>query len=299
VIKARLLTTLVLAVVLAALPAVALGGDAHRASNSTSFPDSTGEDAAAPDITSIVVSNDDAGLVSFQIAVANRPALTPDMYFLVFLDTDKNGSTGSSDYLGADYVIQLVPGAVDLFQWNGTTYARATSQASLVFSYAATGPVIKISAADLNKTKAFNFGVVAASGVVVDAQGNPDTTNEHDDFAPDAGHGFNSYNVLTKLVLTVTAFTTAPKPAKAGRTFSASLAANENDTAGPVQSGTVGCAASIAGKRLVAVTHAVRNGVAVCVWRIPATAKGRIVRGLVTLRVRGTSVTRGFSARVT
>jgi hypothetical protein len=221
------------------------------------------------------------------------------MYFLIFLDTDKNGSTGASDFLGADYAIQLVPGAADLFQWNGTTYARAASQASLTFSYTATGPVIRVSAADLGKTKTFNFGVVAASGSTVDAAGNIDTSQEHRDLAPDAGHGFNGYQVLTRLVLTVTAFTVAPKPAKAGRTFSASMAANQNDTAGPVQSGTVTCSASVAGKRLVPVTRAVRNGVAVCIWRIPATAKGLIVRGLVTLHVRSASTTRGFSARVT
>ena len=297
--KARLLTTLVLGVALLSMPALALGGDARHASNSATFADSTGEDAAAPDITSVTVANDDAGLITFTVNVANRPALTADMYFLVFVDSDKNTNTGSTDSLGADYVIQLIPGAVDLFQWNGTTFAHAPSQASLTFSYAPTGPVIKISAADLNKTKSFNFAVVAAAGFAVDANGNPDFTNEHRDYAPDLGHGFNTYNVMTKLVLTVTAFTTAPKPAKAGRTFSASLAANENDTAGPVQTGTVGCSASVAGKRLIVVTHAVRNGVAVCVWRVPRTAKGRIVRGLITLTVRGTSVTRGFSARIT
>jgi hypothetical protein len=297
--KTRLLITLLVGAALVAIPPVALGGDARRSNNNATYPDSTGEDPAAPDITSVNASNDDAGMITFQINVSNRPALTPDMYFLIFVDADKNPNTGFVDALGADYVIQLVPGAVDLYQWNGSNFVAAPSQVSLTFSYGTTGPVIRLSAADLNKTKAFYFGVIAASGFAVDAAGNPDFTNEHRDWAPDLGHGFNSYSVLTKLVLTVTAFTTAPKPAKAGRTFSASLAANENDTAGPVQAGTVSCAASIAGKRLVAVTHAVRNGVAICVWRIPATAKGRIVRGLVTLTVRGTSVTRGFSARVT
>jgi hypothetical protein len=298
-VKARLLSMLVLGAVLVALPAVALGGDARHASNTKTFPDSIGEDAQAPEVTSVVVSNDDAGLITIQINVSNRPALTPDMFFLVLLDSDKNASTGASDFLGADYVIQLVPGAVDLFQWNGSDYVPAASQSSLTFTYTANGPVIKVSAADLNKTKGFNFSVVAASGFTVDAAGNPDFSNVHRDAAPDPGHGFNSYDVLTKLVLSVTAFTTAPRPAKAGRAFTASLAANENDTAGPVQAGTVTCAASIAGRRLVVARHAVRNGVAVCVWRIPATAKGRIVRGLITLNVRGTSVTRGFSARVT
>jgi hypothetical protein len=297
--KARLLLLLVLAVALVAMPAVASGGAARQAKNSTTFPDSTGEDAAAPDITSVVVSNDDAGLITFQVNVSNRPALTADMYFLLLLDTDKDPNTGDKGNLGADYAIQLVPGAVDLFQWNGTTFVHAASQTSVTFSYTPAGPVIRASASDLGKSKSFNLGVLASSGVTVDASGNPDFTNEHHDWAPDLGHGLYAYNVLTKLVLTVTAFTVAPKPAKAGRTFSASMAANQNDTGGPVQTGTVNCSATVAGKRLVAITHAVRNGVAVCIWRIPATAKGFTVRGLVTLHVRTASSTRGFSARVT
>ena len=162
--KARLLLLLVLGVALAAMPAVAFGDSARHLKNTTTYPDSTGEDPAAPDITSVVVSNDDAGMITFQVNISNRPTLTPDMSFVVFLDTDKNGTTGAAGSLGADYAIQLVPGAVDLFQWNGTTYAHAASQASLTFSYTATGPVIRVSAADLGKSKTFNFGVVASSG---------------------------------------------------------------------------------------------------------------------------------------
>lgn len=297
--KARLLLLLVLGVALAAMPAVAFGDSARHLKNTTTYPDSTGEDPAAPDITSVVVSNDDAGLITFQVTVSNRPTLTQDMEFLILLDIDKNASTGAAAFLGADYVIDLVSGSVDLFHWNGSDYVRASSQASLVYSYAATGPLIRVSAADLGKPKSFNFGVEAISGEAVDAQGNFDGTNVHRDFAPDQGHGLNGYNVLTKLVLSVTAFTVAPKPARAGRALSASMAANQNDTAGPVQSGTVTCSATVGGKSLVATTHAVRNGVAVCIWRLPATAKGLIVRGFVTLHVRTASTTRGFSARVT
>jgi hypothetical protein len=135
------------------------------------------------------------------------------------------------------------------------------------------------------------------SGVTVDAAGNPNFDNIRRDAAPDPGHGFWSYDVLTKLVLTVTAFTTSPKPAKAGRTFSVSMAATENDTAGPVQSGTVACVATLAGKRIVATRHVVANGIASCVWRIPKTAKGRLIRGTITLTVQGTRVTRPFTAR--
>src|SRR3954447_15164449 len=127
--KARLLLLLLFGVALAAMPAVAFGDSARHLKNSTTYPDSTGEDPAAPDITSVVVSNDDAGLITFQINLSNPPALTPDLSLIVFLDTDKNGSTGDTGSLGADYAILLLPGAVDLFQWNGTTYAPAASQA--------------------------------------------------------------------------------------------------------------------------------------------------------------------------
>jgi hypothetical protein len=293
--RSRLAILLALTALVVGVP-VALGGSSHAAANSQTFNDSIGEDASAPDITSIVVSNDDAGLITFQINVSNRPAFTPDMYFLVFIDADNNPSTGDTNSVGAEYAIDLEPGAVGLFQWNGTTYAPASSQTSLTYAYASTGPTIHVSSAELGKTKALRFGTLAASGFAVDANGNPDTTNEHADLAPDPNHGFYSYPVLMKLVLTVTAFTTSPKPAKAGKTFSVSLAATENDTKGPVGSGTVTCPATLAGKRAVAVRHVVANGIATCVWRIPKTAKGRIMRGSITLTLQGAHVTRPFAA---
>lgn len=296
--KGRLLLLLALGALLAALPTAAFGGASHRAANSTTFNDSVGEDANAPDITTVVISNDDAGNLTFQVNVSNRPALTPDMYFLIFLDTDENTATGAPNAFGADYVIDLEPGSVFLFQWNGTEFTAAASQTSLTFVYATTGPTIHISAADLGKTKGFRFGVIAASGFVVDANGNADTTNEHRDAAPDFGHGFFTYQVLTKLILSVTAFTTGPKPAKAGRPFSASLAATQNDTGGPVGTGTATCSASIAFKPIVAVTHVVANGVASCVWRIPKTAFGKVLRGTITLTVQGVKVSRSFSSRI-
>jgi hypothetical protein len=294
--RLRLGVLLLLAALVVGVP-VALGGSSHAAANSKDFTDSVGEDPNAPDITSVNVSNDDAGNITFTINISNRPALTPDMFLLLFVDADKNPSTGEADLNGADYAIQLVPGAIDLFQWNGSDYVLASSQASLTFVYGTAGATIHISAADLNKTKGFNFGVIAVSGVTVDAAGNPNFDNIRRDAAPDPGHGFWSYDVLTKLVLTVTAFTTSPKPAKAGRTFSVSMAATENDTAGPVQSGTVACVATLAGKRIVAIRHVVANGIASCMWRIPKTAKGRLIRGTITLTVQGTRVTRPFTAR--
>ena len=104
--------------------------------------------------------------------------------------------------------------------------------------------------------------------------------------------------MLTTLKLSVESFVLTPKAARAGATFSASLAANENDTGGPVSGGTVTCTATVAGKRLVAKTHAVANGVATCTWNLPATAKRETLKGNVTLSVRGAKATRSFSVAV-
>ena len=108
-------TGLVLAVAafVVALPTAAgalPNGTAYVAANSQTYQDSTGEDATAPDITTITVSNDDAGIVSFRVNVPNRPTLGQDMLFEIWVDTDNNTATGAAELGGADYVIQLFAG---------------------------------------------------------------------------------------------------------------------------------------------------------------------------------------------
>ena len=180
----------------------------------------------------------------------------------------------------------------------GQPFAGGAAQTSLTFSYTATGATIHISAFELGKTTGFNFAVDAAAGVVADANGEPDFTNAHDDVAPDPGHGTYAYQVLTKLVLRVVAFSASPSPATAGKPFSAGLAATENDTNSAVTQGTVTCTARIAGKPIVAKAHRIVNGVAACVWSIPKTAKGKTIRGTVVLTVKGTQVSRPFSTKI-
>lgn len=282
---------------LATLPAAAIGSSRHAAGNSQSYPDSVGEDPNAPDITSVDVSNDDAGLITFKVNISNRPTFTQDMLLLIFLDTDNNTTTGDPQSFGSDYVIQLVPGEVDLFKWNGSDFVGAPSQTSLVYSYAATGATIQVSASELDNTRMFGFAVNVFSGITTDASGNPDLTNAHSDSAPDPNHGVFTYQVLTKLILKRTAFTTAPTPARAGKRFSASLGASENDTDGPVTKATITCSATVAGKRLPA-THSLANGVASCYWKLPKTAKGETLRGTVTVTVRGAKLAKTFAVRV-
>jgi hypothetical protein len=278
-------------------PTSALAKSRTVQSNSKTFTDSTGEDANAPDITTIGVSNDNAGLITFRINISNRPTMTADMTVLTFLDTDRKASTGDSQDAGAEYVLELDPGSVTLYKWDGSTYNAASSQSSVTFGYDAGGATIRVSAHDLANTKGFNFYTVAISGITTDAQGNADFTNSHSDPAPDTGHGVFTYPVLTKLTLSVKAFTIGPKPAKAGKKFVASLAANESDTSGPVESGTVACSATVGGKHLSATAHRIANGVASCSWSVPRSATGTL-RGSVSLTVQGVTVVRTFAVKV-
>jgi hypothetical protein len=291
----------VLSAVLVALPAAAWGGATKVSSNSQTFPDSVGEDPNAPDITSVVVSNDDAGAIAFKINISNRPALTSDMDVQLIMDSDNNAATGDPTAFGADYLIDLEPGQVGLYKYTPATqdYRFASSQTSLTFSYDATGAAIHISAADLGGTKLLHFGAFVASGIVLDANGNPDFTNAKTDLAPDPGHGLYTYQVLTKLTLAVQAFVYAPKPAKQGKNFVAGFAATESDTAGPVTNGTVACTATAGLKHLVALTHAVKNGVVACIWHVPLKTKGKMLRGTVSLTVQGTTVKRSFAVKIT
>ena len=106
----RLGTALVLlGAALALLVGASDGRSAQGAAttNSATFQDSTGEDASAPDITSVTVANDDQANLTFTINVPNRPTLTGDMVFLVPIDSDANPSSGSADFGGADYIIEL------------------------------------------------------------------------------------------------------------------------------------------------------------------------------------------------
>jgi hypothetical protein len=294
---ARFLTVIAFAAICIALPVGAFGSASHAAANSQTFPDSTGEDAAAPDITSVVVSNDDAGNITFKVNISNRPTFTSDMAVFLLLNTDNNTATGDTDLLGSDYLVELDPGAVGLGKWNGTTFDFNVAQTSLTYGYDATGATIRVSQVDLGGTKVLAFVAEALSGITVDASGNPDLTNVHRDFAPDPSHGLFTYNVLTKLTLKQSAFTTTPSPAKAGVRLSASLGATESDTKGPVTAATVTCTATLKGQRLPA-THSLANGVATCYWKLPKTAKGLTVRGTVTVTKQTAKLTQSFAAKV-
>jgi len=272
------------------------------AANSQSYQDSTGEDALAPDITTLVVSNDDAGIVSFRVNVPNRPTLGQDMLFELWVDSDNNAATGSPEVGGADYVMQLVRGEVSLYKWDGTDYTRRFGDPSAVtlnFSYQ-TGLTVRISASELGNTKAFKFFAVAISGLVVDpVTGDLDGTNSKADVAPGGGVGLFPYTVnIAKPTLVVRGLATTPAAPKGGKTFTMRMTAARSDTGAVLQNGRVTCVGRAGTARLRAQLARVQGGAVVCTWLIPANAKGKTFRGSVTVVFEGLSASRSISRRI-
>jgi hypothetical protein len=299
---------LAIAVAVVALPTVASGAlstptaPSAIAANSTTYMDSSGENPAAPDITTLTTSNTDAGLVTFRVTIPNRATLTQDMLVLLFVDSDANAQTGDPESLGADYVVQVFGGDAALFRWDGTDFTRRAGDppaTSLIFTYQG-GVSITISAAELGNTKKLGFAVIAISGVTTDpTTGDVDFTNAVADTAPAAGAGLYQFEVKTQPArLVVKSLKPSPATPSAGRSFSLRLVATRSDTGAAVQNGRVTCVGRVGSARLKAQVQRVQSGAAVCTWTIPASAKGKTFRGSVAVVFEGLKASQGYAGKI-
>ena len=299
---------LAIAVAVVALPTVASGAlsgpaaPAAPAANSVTYQDSTGEVAAAPDITTLTTSNNDAGVVQFRVNIPNRATLTQDLVLFLFVNSDNNAQTGDAESLGADYVVQIFGGEAALFRWDGTDFTRRPGDppaTSLIFAYQG-GLTLTISAAELGNTKRFGFAVIAVSGVVIDpVTGDTDFTNAVSDVAPASGSGLYDYPVRTAAPrLVVRSLRPTPARPTAGRPFTLRLVAARSDTNAAIQNGRVTCVGRLGSARLKAQLQRVQGGAAVCTWNIPANARGKSFRGNVTVAFEGLRASQGYTSRV-
>jgi hypothetical protein len=294
---------LALALALLAVPIFASGALAKPsaperiAANTTTYNDSVGEDPAAPDVTTIVVSNDDAATISFKINVPNRAQYSPDIALVMFLDSDANQATGDPESLGADFIIQLIQGEILLFKWDGSDFTLSATQASLSYAWAS-GPTVRINASDLHNTRKLLFDVTMVSGIVFDpATGAIDCTNCKRDFAPT--FGFYQYDVkITPPTLVVKSFRPTPARPAAGRSFTLRLVAARSDTGAVVQNGRVTCVGRLGSVRLKAQVQRVQGGAATCTWNIPPNARGKTFRGSVTVSFEGLKAAQSYTGKV-
>ena len=301
--KKTLPLVVALAGALVALFALTPTGGASSAANRVTFEDSTGEDAQGPDITTVVLSNDDRGTLTWVINVPNRPTLTGDMAFVIFINSDANSATGDPQLFGTDYIIELDgpisgPAQAGLFRWDGSDFTiSGVPQNSLIFSYA-NGVTIRLNASELGNARRVQFLALALTGLVLGPDGQLDDTNARFDVAPDPGRGMYSFDVrITPPRLVVRSFGLRPPTPRAGRPFSVFVTFARSDGTPPAAP-SVTCRATLGGRALSPSGSSVAGRRATCRWALPASARGQTIRGTVTVRSGGLRVSRPFSARV-
>lgn len=274
----RKLIIVIATVLLAALAGgVALGAD--------SYVDPAGDSGAAPDITEVTAANDLAGNITLTVRT-NQAAVAADSAVSVVLDSDSDLATGTE---GFEYVFTIGSAGWRLLRWDGAQFVPAPAP-SANGSYSSGVATFKVHRSDLQigtnfRFFAFTLQLDAATGKV--AAG---------DAAPDSNIPY-TYILSTPFVLRAGAPASVPAKPAAGKPFQVRVRVTQGTNGTPVTNGSATCRVTVAGKPLRAAARVV-NGFATCTMRLPIAARGKILRGSITVTVEQTSVSKPFSYRV-
>lgn len=250
-----------------------------------SYVDPAGDSGTAPDITEVTATNDLDGTITVTVRT-NQPTIAADSGVSVGLDSDADFSTGSS---GIDHVFSIGSAGWVLLRWQGSQFVRASAPSANA-SYSGGLATFKVHKSDLQIGTNFRF--VAVTAQVDVATGQVAAT----DVAPDTNIPY-TYILRTPFVLRAGAAAAVPAIPRAGKPFQVRVRITEGTTGTPVANGSATCSVTLAGKRLRA-TARLFNGFATCDMRLPATAKGKALRGSIKVTVEDTSVSRSFAFRV-
>ncbi|MDX6412676.1 MAG: hypothetical protein QOH23_86 [Gaiellaceae bacterium] len=256
--------------------------------NPATFTDTASDGGTAPDILTVITSNDASGTFTFRI---NVDKLTLPSNVLVFLamDTDGNPATGTG---GFDYILICDESndSVGLLRWDGSQLVAALAP-SLGASDNSTGITASVNRIDLGNASALNFEVLTVEGA--------SPTAGHFDAAPDDGVWNYQLAAAAPLTLKVASFA-SPRNVKAGKTFKVTMAVSRSDSGASVNDeigGSLSCQASAAGKRLALVRSGFVEGsdpeLAACVWRAPKK-RGKTIRGSISVSVEGVTAKKTF-----
>ncbi len=244
--------------------------------NRATFTDKGGDACCTEDIRRVVVSNDDAGTITFAVTAPLQPAHGSASDRFIKITTARGLFLIGTNPDGEGYVLSRGAAKVLL----GRVQASARGD---VFRFV-------IDRHRLGDTDRFSFGVafwsVTSFGANVDA-------------APDAGKW--SYEV--KLALGgVRPVLGVRQHGVGGSRLSAGLALHLGRSHQLLASGTISCSASVGRRRLRVLRQAFVGRHAVCVWEVPKWARGHVVHGVIVVRItqhQGSPKRRSFRRLVT
>jgi len=155
------------ALALVAAGALVLAGVAGAA-NTSSFADPAGDSGSAPDVTGVSIANDDGGLVTVKVTLANRGTFGAGDGVGVGIDTDQNPDTGTVFY-GTEYELDLEGSSTKFYRaaTNGF-YEEAPIPASVKASFSAGVVTVTFKPSDLGVTTGFNVYAAAFDNSAID-----------------------------------------------------------------------------------------------------------------------------------
>jgi hypothetical protein len=264
------------------------GRSAYVGPASTDFPDPGHDHDSAPDLTSIDVTDARNGWIRFAISTPNYAQLPVDAVLVLLIDRDNRTSTGVE---GSDVTITTVGGEFVLERWDPRKKSWVGDERPTRVRVGNSGNVVTIDVhrSELQNAPRFGFALVAAD---IDTQSE---TILGVDVAPDRAT-FYRYRLSNEpaLVLTATRLFAAPAKPQAGKPFTVNLAVTRSDTSRGITSAAVTCNVSAGGKKLPA-RGTVSRGAGHCAVIVPPTAAGSALRGTITVRTGGKSVSRAFA----
>lgn len=264
-------------------------GHSIYAGAAASFPDPSADQDAAPDITSVRVSDAKDGWISFAISTPNYATLPSEAVLILSLDLDNKAGTGDN---GAEGLITVIGGEVQLERWDARAEAWIGDRLPTRLRVRNAWSVVAV---DLHRSELvdearFGFAVTAAD---------LDLDSERilgADFAPEDGT-FWRYKLANKASFRLLAARAVGMPARprAGRPFTISLPVSRSDTKRGITSGAATCNVTADGAK-VRASGRVRAGRGQCSLVVPQDASA--IRGSMTVRSGGKSVTAKFAFKV-
>ena len=264
------------------------GRSAYSGPAAAAFPDAANDHDAAPDVAAIRVSDAKNGWITFAITTPNYATLPSESALILTIDTDADQRTGDA---GAEARITAFGGEISLERWSSRAREWEADELPTRARYRNAGNVVTIDVhrSELANMRRFGFALLS---VDVDSAALEVLAV---DVSPDNGSywRYALTNVPALRLVPTRLFATPSRPT-AAKPFTVNLAVRRSDTNRPVTTGSVACRVVVAGKK-VAARGTISGGAGHCSFTVPADARGARVRGTITVRSGGKTISADFA----
>lgn len=274
------------------------GRSTYAPPGEATFLDPQADHDAAPDITSISVSDTPAGMIQVRVATPNYSVLPPDK--IIGVDFDLEGRPATADdvfvaHLSGPDIVQ-----VDREENGILAPSELANTASAVYENGVL--TLSVHRSELDGAARVGLGVVSLDLVGDGESEGQDFEGDVEalDSAPDDLMGtLFPYRLANPPPLQLRAAETLRSPgrARAGSRFIYSVVVRRLDTYQVLRSGSVTCSVFVSGAR-VPTTGRFLDGKAQCSLLVPVRGAASTLRGTVTIRAAGAVVRSAFRSVV-